>query len=121
MLEAHPDPRLPTELLAAYNSNSIRTHKEALRRLLDFQQRRLGPKASLSSRSLNVITEDHLPRMAWLCVINASGYNVHVGPAVEVGARSVLEGVWDADFASGHFQRSQYVFGSGVVWGRTVV
>ena len=64
------------------------------------------------------------PPLAWLatCVPASDEITVFVGPGVEVGDDWVCEGVWDAPFAEGDFDRTDLVFGSGVrVRGESVV
>ena len=56
------------------------------------------------------------PPLAWLasCIPASDEVTVFVGPGVEVDNDWVCEGVWDAPFAEGDFDRTDLVFGSGV-------
>lgn len=64
------------------------------------------------------------PPLAWLatCIPASDEVTVFVGRDVEVDDDWVCEGVWDAPFAAGDFDRTDLVFGSGVhVRGDSVV
>jgi hypothetical protein len=57
-----------------------------------------------------------LPQLAWIAVVNLQDHRLTVyhGRAVECREESVVEGVWDGDFAQGNFHRSEHFFGSGL-------
>jgi hypothetical protein len=56
------------------------------------------------------------PPLAWLatCIPGSDAVTVFVGPHVEVHDDWVCEGIWDAPFVDGDFDRTDLVFGSGV-------
>lgn len=58
---------------------------------------------------------DEWPPLAWLAVCRANEPHVHVahGRRVETSPQWFAEAVWDGDFASGDFDRTDLVFGSG--------
>src|SRR5712692_7525567 len=65
-----------------------------------------------------------LPRLSWLCEVwlPPTELIVHLGPGVEASDSFFVEGVWNADFAAGAFERTECFFGSGaVVRGDSVV
>nr|MBA4160198.1 hypothetical protein [Gemmatimonadota bacterium] len=57
-----------------------------------------------------------LPKLAWLASLNRETLRLDVlhGGAVEIGDGWIVEGVWDGEFASGEFHRSDHFFGSGI-------
>lgn len=63
----------------------------------------------------NFILEDSWPALAWIarCERPASVIDVRHGPQVEISADWLCEAVWDGEFASGDFDRTDLVFGSG--------
>jgi hypothetical protein len=56
------------------------------------------------------------PRLAWLAVCDRRHKDItaFVGPGVEVADDWLCEGIWDAPYSDGDFDRTDLVFGSGV-------
>ncbi|HUU89933.1 MAG TPA: hypothetical protein VM238_01850 [Phycisphaerae bacterium] len=56
------------------------------------------------------------PKLAWVAELQRGSRQVKVyhGPMVEVANRWVVEAVWAGDFASGDFDQTDLVFGSGI-------
>ena len=55
-----------------------------------------------------------LPRLAWSAMVQEGNVKVEHGVDVEVGDGWVVEGVWDAPFEGGQFDRSAGFWGSGL-------
>ncbi len=56
------------------------------------------------------------PKLAWIAKArrDESAIEVWHGPYVEASERWIIEGVWDGDFDSGSFDRTEGIFGSGI-------
>jgi hypothetical protein len=57
-----------------------------------------------------------LPKLTWLAVVQRESKSLTVlhGHAVECREQWLVEGIWDGEFASGEFHRSEHFFGSGI-------
>jgi len=58
-----------------------------------------------------------LPKLAWLAYLNQKAFDVlsvFHGSSVECRETWMVEGVWDGDFSSGDFHKSENFFGSGI-------
>lgn len=69
---------------------------------------------------VSVRRDELLPKLAWYAVINRKSgtCDIECGRFVEVDSSPtpqwVAAGLWDGDFASGDFHRSEHVYGSGL-------
>lgn len=59
---------------------------------------------------------DGWPKLAWVAEVThgSDQITVYHGPMVEVSDQWVVEAVWAGDFASGDFDRTSLVFGTGI-------
>jgi hypothetical protein len=71
---------------------------------------------SIRSDKMNYHMIPELPKLAWVASLEMDQgiVSVYHGSAVELGQNWFVEGVWDHDFESGDFHRSENFFGSGV-------
>lgn len=105
-----------------YRSRSIHKHKVALKFYHATQQKKLPYTASKHAKPKVEVKRTNVPNLSWLCRIQPNQYcKVTVGAGVEVAPGRISEGVWDGNFLDRDFHKSQYLFGSGIAWGKHLV
>jgi hypothetical protein len=70
----------------------------------------------LFRRAPEVIRDESLPALAWICRVSRRSARMVVGPQVEVSSRGISEGAWVGPFRHESLGDSPCVFGSGVVF-----
>lgn len=65
-------------------------------------------------RRISINKEERIPKLAWLLVLDGEKANAYVGPSVEVRDEGFVEGMWAGEFSKFNFDKSEYLFGSGV-------
>lgn len=102
------------------NTNYVRYYNKRIHSNWEEHQRKVNIILSdikVSSADFSQVSftlNRNIPQLAWCLKISESSINVNYGSGVNCHSMGIVEGVWDGDFNSFDYLKSEHIFGSGL-------